>query len=167
MPDIATPDSHFLSAAEGWLALGNPHEAEAELNLVSREFVDHPDYLEVWWHLLVSRKDWMTAVPVARKLLQAAPERPSGWLNLAYAIRRATEGGLNAAWDVLLPAFERFPTEPIIAYNLGCYACQLEKTDQAVEWLRIAMKHGSKKLIKAMASEDEDLQSLWEVIAKM
>ena len=164
MPPLPSPDSHFLSAAEGWLALGVPAEAERELDLIGREFIEHPDYLEVWWHILAVRCDWMTAVPIARKLLQAAPDRASGWLHLAYAIRRASDDGLNAAWDVLLPAHDKFPKEPTIAYNLACYACQLQKHEDALKWMRIAIRHGGRKNMVSMALADEDLQPLWTEI---
>jgi len=40
---------------------------------------------------------------IAAALLKQAPERPHGWLHLAYSARRATGGGLQAAFDVLRP----------------------------------------------------------------
>ncbi len=54
---------------------------------------------------------------------------PAGWLHRAYALRRVANGGLPQAWDALLPAAEKFPGEPVIAYNLSCYACQMQQLD--------------------------------------
>jgi hypothetical protein len=47
------------------------------------------------------------------------------WIHQAYALRRMTGGGIKAAWDARLPAADRFPSQPMIAFNLACYACQL------------------------------------------
>ena len=44
---LPPPNNHFLEAAVGWLELGNPTEALVELNQIGREFVDHPQVLEV------------------------------------------------------------------------------------------------------------------------
>src|SRR6266516_2794410 len=73
----------------------------------------------------------------------------------------------KAAWDVLLPAVETFPEEPIIAYNLSCYACQLGRLDQARQWLQRAVKVAGKEKIKFMALNDDDLSPLWEEIEKL
>ncbi len=49
----------------------------------------------------------------------------------ACALRRDPDGGLQAPWDALFPAMEKFPDEAIIPYNLACYACQMDKPDKA------------------------------------
>jgi hypothetical protein len=72
-----------------------------------------------------------------------------------------------AAWDALLPAFEKFPGEPIIPYNLACYACQMGKLDDARLWLDRAMKIADKREIKLMALNDEDLKPLRAEIEKL
>jgi hypothetical protein len=63
-----------------------------------------------------------------------------------------------------LPAAEKFPAEPVIAYNLSCYACQMQQLDIARTWLQRAMAAGKKDAIKKMALDDDDLQPLWEEI---
>ena len=40
----------------------------------------------------------------------------------------------------LRPAFEKFPKVSVIPYNLACYACQMNKLDEARVWLRRAMR---------------------------
>jgi hypothetical protein len=96
--------------------------------------------------------------------LQRAPKRASGWLHQAYAMRRVPAGGVAKAWDALLPASERFPKEPIIPYNLSCYACQMQQLDTALFWLQRAAVIGGKERIKGMALQDQDLQPLWAEI---
>jgi hypothetical protein len=78
-----------------------------------------------------------------------------------------TDGGLMQAWDALLPAAKKFPTEPIIAYNLSCYACQMQKLATAREWFYRAVAAGTKETIKQMALADDDLQPLWTEIKEL
>jgi len=166
MPRLEPPDLHYLTAAVGWAELGLPAEAEAELRQVSDAHRDHPDVLEVRWVVLAQLTRWDEALRVARALLQGAPNRCSGWLHQAYSLRRASKDGLQQAWQALLPAYNKFPKEPTIAYNLSCYACQMEQLDEARAWLKRALKIGDKQRIKRMALDDPDLRPLWEEIRK-
>ena len=167
MPRLEPPDTHFLSAAIGWLELGNATEAEAELIQVSKANQNHPDILEVRWIILAQSKRWETALQIARALLKTAPNRSSGWLHQAHSLRRTAKNGLKLAWDALLPAYDKFPREPTIPYNLSCYACQMRQLEEARSWLRRALKVGDKDKIKQMALDDPDLQPVWEEIRKL
>jgi Flp pilus assembly protein TadD len=161
------PDSHHLSAAIGWLELGNPREAKIELDRISSDTRQHPDVLEVTWLICVEQDDWSQGLAVANALVEADPERPSGWLHRAYSLRRLTTGGLKAAADALRPAYDKFPKEPVIAFNLSCYACQMGLLDDARAWLQRAIQSGSPETIKLMALRDPDLKSLWAEIDKL
>jgi tetratricopeptide (TPR) repeat protein len=167
MQPIEPPDTHHLSAAVGWLELGNLAEAEADLNRIAPEQQTHPDVLEVRWIILAQKKLWEAALDTARVLVEVAPDRASGWLHQAYALRRAKNRGLQLAWEALLPAYEKFPNEPTIAYNLSCYACQMHQLDEARQWLTRAISVGSKEIIKKMALDDSDLESLWPEIREL
>lgn len=164
MQPIEPPDTHHLSAAMGWLELGVPAEAESELGKISAGRQSHPDVLEVRWLMLAQMKRWKEAVAVARVLITGAPNRCSGWLHQAYSLRRVSPDGLQQAWDALLPAHDKFPREPTIAYNLSCYACQMGQLEQARAWFRRALKIGDQEKIKQMALDDSDLEPLWQEI---
>jgi tetratricopeptide (TPR) repeat protein len=167
MHQIEPPDIHHLSAALGWLELGVPAEAETELGKISASQQSHPDVLEVRWLILAQLKRWDGALAVARALLAGAPNRCSGWLHQAYSLRRASPDGLQQAWEALLPASDRFPREPTVAYNLSCYACQMQQLEQARIWFQRALKIGDQEKIKQMALEDPDLEPLWAEIRKL
>jgi len=167
MSKLEPPDIFFFSAAVGWMELGNATEAWAELEKVSAENQNQPDVLEVRWMLLAQTQRWDDALEVTRALVQAAPNRSSSWLHHAYATRRASGGGLQQAWDALLPAHEKFPHEATIAFNLSCYACQLQQLEEARSWFHRALKLGGKDKIKAMALGDPDLEPLWEEIKEL
>jgi tetratricopeptide (TPR) repeat protein len=168
MPALEPPDSHHLSAAIGWLELGNPGEAEFELNRIAAARQEHPDVLEARWQTAAARQDWAAALRAAQRLMQAAPGRSSAWLHHAYALRRAPGGGLEQAWAALLPARAKFPKVALIPYNLACYAAQLGRLDQAWDLLHEAMERaGDLKPVKAMALADPDLAPLWERIREL
>ena len=161
---LEPPDVHYASAAVGWLGLGSIAEAKAELAQICAGQRRHPDVLEVWWLIYAEEKDWEKGLQVARDLLHRAPERASGWLHQAYALRRVRDGGLQQAWDALLPVFDKFPEEPVIAYNLSCYACQMRQMEAARVWLKRAVAAGGREHIRKMALADPDLEPLWEEI---
>ena len=160
-------DVHRVQAAEGWLGLGLRAEAEKELDAIPPEHQRHPDVLEARWLLHAHALQWAAALTAARELLFAAPTRASGWLHQAYALRRATDGGLALARLALIAAAEKFPKEPIIPFNLACYACQLGQLEEARGWMKRALKAGGKEAIKRLALADEDLKPLWPEIARL
>ena len=162
MIPLEPPDTHFLSAAIGWAELGNLREARTELAAIRPEFARHPDVLEAWWLICAGETAWEEALKAAELLVGTAPDRATGWLHRAYALRRIPGGSLQRAWDALLPAFEKFPAEPIIPYNLACYACQLGEIDSARLWLGKAEAIAGKDAIRRMALADADLKPLWE-----
>ena len=165
MSTLQLPDSHHLNAAIGWLELGNPLEAGDEIARISEPFLEHPDVLEVRWQICAAGQSWEAGLAVAECLAGKAPERASGWLHRAYALRRVKQGGLRQAWDALRPAHEKFPNVPTIPYNLACYAAQLDRLSEAWEWLHKAMEAaGEVDRIKRMALDDPDLKPLWDRI---
>lgn len=185
---LEPPDSHVFSAACGWLELGNLREAELELKNLSKSSRRHPDVLEFLWLIHSRKEEWDKAAKVAEELKRKAPDRASGWLHYSYALRRSTGGGLAASCDALRPAYELFPDEPVIPYNLACYACQLDRLEEARDWFAKALKAEEKQTaktvglllenvkpeaktsssgIKQMALRDEDLKPLWSEIEKL
>jgi tetratricopeptide (TPR) repeat protein len=161
---LEPPDTHYFSAALGWLELGNRTEAKEELAQISQAQMTHPGVLELRWAICAEEKNWQEGLEVARAQVQNDPKSASGWLHQAYALRRVPGGGLRQAWDALLPAFEQFSNEILIPYNLACYACQMEKLDTARVWLKRALLMEKKESVKAMALKDPDLTPLWEEI---
>ena len=167
MQKLEPPDTFYFSAAVGWLELGNLTEAQAELARIAPAQQEHPDVLEVRWLVSAEQKHWEEGLQIAQALLRRAPKRSSGWLHQAYALRRVPDGSVQKAWDALLPAFDKFPKEATIPFNLSCYACQMRKLDTAREWLKRAVAVGGKDKIKQMALKDSDLEPLWDEIRQL
>ena len=168
MTEIAPPDSHHLAAAVGWLELGNASEAGEEIARISPGLLQHPDVLEVRWQICAAGKKWDTALEIADLLVQIDPDRATGWLHRAYALRRNKPGGLKEAWEALLPVQQKFPKIAVIPYNLACYAAQMNRLEEAWEWLHKAMEAGGDvQKIKEMAIDDPDLEALRERIQEL
>lgn len=163
---LPAPDNHHVLAAQGWMELGCLAEGELELAHVSSANRHHPDVLETEWSLTASRFDWMRGVVIGELLVTLYPERPNGWLHRAYAIRRIENGGLSKARESLLPAADQFPDEPVIPYNLACYAAQMSELDEARKWLRRSFAVGRFETIQTMALSDSDLKPLWEEVRR-
>jgi predicted Zn-dependent protease len=167
MNKLEPPDTHCFLAAVGWIELGNLAEARTELAQVSAAKQEHPDVLELRWSISAAEKRWEEALQVAEALVRRAPRRSSGWLHQAYALRRVPNGSIQKAWEALLPAFDKFPKELIVPFNLSCYACQLRQLDLARDWLNRAVAIVGKEKIKQMALEDADLEPLWAEIRQL
>src|SRR5688572_22582031 len=163
--ELGSPDIHYLLAAQGWLELNNAAEAGEEIARISPANLEHPDVLEARWAVCAAGERWEAGLEVAEALLRVAPDRASGWLHRAYALRRVKGGGLQRAWEALRPGYDKFPKTEVIPYNLACYAAQMGRVDEAWEWLHKAMEAaGDVDVIRTMALGDKDLNALWDRI---
>jgi len=160
-------DRRCLLAAEGWLELGSHMEAFAEIQHISREFQLHPQVVDLQYQIFSNLKRWTVAYDLAQTLVGALPRDPGGWIKLAYAARRKEAGGILDAREILIRVVDDFPAEPLIRYNLACYACQLGEKESALNWLRQAIACGRKADIKFMARKDEDLVPLRSEIERL
>ena len=84
--DIPPPDSLHLLSATGWLQLGNPGEALADLAKVSAEHRGHHEVLHLEWHIHARNKDWERCAEVGGTMVDLHPDDPSGWINQANAL---------------------------------------------------------------------------------
>jgi Flp pilus assembly protein TadD len=164
MKPLEPPETHHLSAAFGWLGLGNWREAALELEKLSPEFRNHPEALPAWYQICARQQQWGAAAKFAQELVHTSPEDSQSWIWHAYAIRRMSGGGLQQARAILVKAHELFPTQPMICYNLACYDCQLGDLTEAWEWLEKALVSSNLPVFKAFALADRDLEPLWEKI---
>jgi len=168
MKALEPPDTHHLLAAVGWLELRNHVEAGEEIARLTPSSLDHPDGRQVRWEICAAGSSCEPALPVAERLVEVAPERCSGWVYRAYALRRVKSGGLPLAWAALRPAFDKFPKEEVVSYNLACYAAQFGRLDEAWDWLHKARQAARDvKKIKERALADLDLQALWDRIRQL
>lgn len=118
-----------LSYAHGYLELGMVAEAAAELAKIPPPLSEAKEFLAVRLAVLQEQQDWPTLRDAARDLARRSPDEPAAWVTWAYATRRSES--LAAAEMILLEAEQHHPAEPTIQFNLGCYACQRGRLQEA------------------------------------
>ncbi|MBI4661035.1 MAG: tetratricopeptide repeat protein [Verrucomicrobia bacterium] len=165
MSELEPPDSFHLSAAIGWMDLGNPIEARNELRQISGRYRENSEVLETEWRVHAALRSWDTACEVAQRQTKVAPDHPAGWINQSYALHELKK--TQEAFDELSPLVEKFPKVSVIYYNLACYACQLGDEEAAKKHLALAIKFRDKDEVKEMALADSDLKPLWEHIKSL
>lgn len=159
------PDTHYFYAAQGWLGLGVPAEALAELEQISAGLREIPDVLEVRWQILAATRNWEACLAVAHTLVDRAPDEPRAWAHRSVSLYRLQR--TEEAFDALAPALSHFPRDWVVRYDLACYACQLDRLTLARTWLAESLQLGDATHIRQMALEDPDLELLWPEIPGM
>ena len=162
---LEPPASHVLTAAEGWLELGNPLEAAAELAGLDPEWATHPAVLELNWQIEAHGEQWETCLVLAERLVALHPELSTGYIHRSYALHELQRTA--EARDSLLPALELFPDEEILRYNLACYECRLGNLPGARQWLGKIFRRKDAVTWRRAAQSDPDLASLWPELAKL
>jgi hypothetical protein len=170
-PPLQPPDSFHLLAAQGWLELGSHLEANEELEKIAPELRAHPDVLKMRWAVYAAAKNWVACADIGQALVKLEPGESFGWVNRSYALRRASEGGLQAAYDALRPAVDHLEDVEQVTFNLACYACQLGRIDEGREWLiksfEAAKRSGRLDQVRLNAFDEPDLEPLWKVLGKL
>jgi hypothetical protein len=159
------PDLRALNAAEGWLMLGNPSEAKKEIANISNQFREETSVLLVRWKVHFIAEEWASALKVSRRLCHVAPSRPEGWVCKAYCFSQRAK--TLQAKRILLRVTKRFPSEPVIFYNLACYACQLGQISEAFEWFLRALRIENSRSLLLEALDDPDLTPLRQKLQRL
>ena len=162
---IETCDVFCLRSAMGWLELGMPSEARKELQSLTPALAKLPEVCGVHWSILAREEKWIEAEKLARFQVSEHPDNLSNWINWAYSLRRADGFGIQVSYKTLRRAFDRFPKDSLIAYNLACYCSCMKFIDEAWRWLDIAAKRSDYKTIRKMALQDDDLRSIHDQLA--
>ncbi|MCI0351284.1 MAG: hypothetical protein L0Z53_17815 [Acidobacteriales bacterium] len=162
---LQPPDTHHLSAAQGWLGLSAVAEAHSELQKISLQARFHPDVLRVRWEVYAQSGHWEFAHTIAQGLIAFLPDDPEGWINRSlclHELKRTPE-----AWNALLPAALKFPSNAIVALHLARYACQLGRLDEAKTWVKKAASLDEAGALMRSALKDPDLTPLWPHYGKL
>ena len=145
-----------ILAAQGYLELGLHAEARMELNALPPTARDRCDVIEITLLCLRDEKKWAEALEQARRLCEAEPDEPGGFIHAAYCLHEL--GRTREALDLLLQGPPSLREKAVYFYNLGCYQASLGHEDEALASLRLAFdKEGS---LRREARHDPDLKSL-------
>jgi predicted Zn-dependent protease len=165
MPQFSISEMHSVSAAEGWLGLGDPASAAQELEALPAALQDHPTVMRLRWEIFSALRKWEAALEVATRLAKANPDDRHAWVSRSFALhelKRTAEAREN-----LLSVLPRFPTDALMRYNLACYECQIGNHDAACKRLREAFALPDGEEFRATAMADTDLLPLRSLIQKL
>jgi Flp pilus assembly protein TadD len=154
--ELSHQDRRHLEYSRGYMVLGMLDDATSELNRISPEHFADPEILEVRLKIHAKAKRWPNAVDVARYLAKVQPSNPARFIQLASAVRHAV--CTESAREILVDAKKRFPNNPAIQYNLGCYAAQLGDLESARSYVRRAIELDPSFQTRAL--EDPDLEPI-------
>ena len=155
---LEPPDSHFLNAAQGWLGLGDHQSAMDELKRINPLLQSHIHVLAVRCEIYTVAKNWPAVAAVAWTLVKLIPHQPHGWIQRSFALHEMRR--TQQAFELLLPAAEKFPNMPTVPYNLACYCAQLGNLVEARRWLHAAYAIGDASELRLAAQSDPDLAPL-------
>jgi len=162
MKKLSNADRFQIEAAEGWLMLGNPVEANEEMEKITAGGKQHPAALSMRWQVYAAAEWWEAAWIVSKVLCEVLPESPEAWICQANTVRKYK--GVQEALDILQGAKKGFSGHPVILYNMACYAAQVAKFDEAGRWLTEAFRAEDGIALKVAAVYDPDLKPLWEKV---
>lgn len=152
---------HF-SFAHGYHALGLLDHAEQEWKQIAAPLNQSKPVLLLGAEIARSRGKWPTMLRRSKELRRLHPEGVDGWLLLSYASRRAES--LESAYDVLNTALAQHARDPLVHFNLGCYACLLGRHEEAAERVLAAVRLD--RTLAAAALKDPDLEAIRSALAE-
>ena len=162
---LEPPDIHYLNAAQGWFELGDSKSAGEELEHIAAPLRLHPDVLEVRHAIHARAGEWAACFEITSTIVQLDPSRVGAWIDRSNALHFL--GRYQAAWDLLTPALAKFPNNVFLPYNIACFACRLDRLDEARAWLKRACALvADGPALKGMALDDPDLEPLRGEISK-
>ncbi|MEJ0091359.1 MAG: tetratricopeptide repeat protein [Limisphaerales bacterium] len=158
MKPLPQEDERYLIAAEGWLGLGDHLSANEELEQIAVEWRAHPQVLIVRLNIYRMAKKWEACLEIANAIIKATPDILYGWIGRSFALHELK--CTQEAYDLLLPAKDKFPKEHTVPYNLACYCAQLNRLEEAEKWFKQAMAI-NERAVQLAAVDDPDLDPLW------
>lgn len=159
-PEIQNPDLHHINAATGWLELGAPDEALAEIEKLDFLIRYHPDVLIVRWKVCARLRRWEQALDLSRSMVKIAPDRPAGWICLSHSLynNQRTQEALSE----LQAAAKRFPNTSAIFYFLARLSCRMGYNAEAKMWLSRWKDMVDETAIRNTVNDDPTLAPIWK-----
>ena len=160
-PTKSENQRHF-DAALGYLNLGMAGEANNEIEALSPEVKTSREVLSLRASVYMEAGSWELLREVSTFLVKNWPGESLHWVWLGFATRRCLS--IADAEQVLQEALSSHPAEPLIHFNLACYAAQTGNLGTARERLGHAIDLNPN--VRKMALDDPDLEPLWAGLGK-
>ena len=141
-----------LRAASGWLELGLPDEALAELRELPHEQQSQQQVLKLKLCAQMECASWNAAADTARLLCAKAPTVADFFLSAAYCLHET--GDTFAARNQLLRGPKALFEMAVFHYNLACYLWTLGQQASARRHLNQAIAMDASYRSEALADHD-------------
>jgi Flp pilus assembly protein TadD len=150
------PHDRSVLAAQGYLELGMFRDVWRELHGLPPRYLSRPDVLEILALSLMGERRWDEALEVARRLREAEPMEPGGFIHEAYCLHEL--GRTQEALDTLMKGPPALQQKPVFFYNAACYRARLGDVDGALTLLRKSFEMDAN--LRLSARRDPDLASV-------
>jgi len=145
-----------LTAAQGYLELGMPVEALAELDTLPSEVANHAEILQLRLVILMQMRDWVRALEHCAALRKHFPDRSVGYIHGAFCLHEL--GRTSEAKTLLLSGPGSLLREATYHYNLGCYEAVLGNHEEALQYLKASFAMDQN--FCTIAKRDPDLKGI-------
>ncbi len=149
-------DFQSAESAVGYANLGMFADALAELDHLSPQMTLDDGVQEFKLRLLERAGRWQDAAGLAARLATNHPDESRWFIAWAFAKRRSDS--LETASKILTDAASLHPKDPLIQFNLGCYAAQRGDLTTAQTYFRSAIELDH--YLEKLAKQDPDLEPL-------
>ena len=153
------PDNFHVQSAEGWLELGNPTEAVAELNRISKTGSSHPTVLKLRCRAFHKAGDWNNCLDEADQLVKLYPKQVEWFILTSDALRRLER--VQEAYDSLLSVSLKFSKVWRVPFDLSRYASLLGRFEDSQKWFKKAILV-DERATQVHGIDDPDLKPLWD-----
>lgn len=165
-------EMHLMRAALGWLELGNPAEARAEMEKIAKKFNTNPNVVLIWCDISAAQGNWDDCLKGALKVTKMLPSCLDGWIHLANATRHTGKDGIKKAEKILSSIYLKFHFCPAISYTRALCAGQRGDYEMAAEWLDDAFTCATQKAdvideFAAKAMKAPELKPIWDKIQRI
>ena len=147
-----------IIAAQGYVELELFTDAREVLGTLPESVSERPNVIEITLLCLMHERRWEEALTHARRLCEAEPKEPGGFIHAAFCLHEM--GRTREAVDVLVRGPTSLQGKAEFFYNMGCYRARLGEVAVAVEMLRKAFSKNES--LRREAKRDPDLNALRE-----
>jgi hypothetical protein len=163
---LTIADQRRITAARGWLELGDHLSAFEELECMAPTARALPEVLKLRWEIYNKAGKHGSAFVVAEGLTRLLPDDPQPFIWRAHSTRQMDS--IHRATQMLIEVANKFADEPTFPFNIACYNSKLGNFEQAKAWLyiawEVATKQNTAREWKLRAIDEKDLEPLWDEI---
>lgn len=152
---------HCMEAARGYLYLGLPDDALAEIEPVPFTHRFSREFMELRTSIHMARKQWLEALVIARNVCHLFPASEQGFLDASRCLNRL--GRTQEAKEVLLQGPSSLRTKAVHHYQMSRLEAKMGNVDNARKSLERAIALDPK--YRKLALKVEELRQITEMLA--